>query len=207
MTAEPPGPDGRGPSTAPAAPTAPAIRLAVPADAPGVGRVHVESWQATYPGIVPQPILERMSVERRAAFWREAITRSLDGATDAGERVWVAVGEAGEVAGFASIGPARDDDLPPRTGELYAIYLAPEHWSTGLGRRLHDAAVDDLAVRHDPLVLWVLTDNARARRFYKRAGWMADGSARILDFDGTPIEEIRYRLRVATLTGDVRSAG
>lgn len=206
MSAESPDPGGRRRSTAPAAAAAHRIRLAVPDDAPGIGRVHVASWQATYPGIVPQPILDRMSVERRAAFWREAITRTLDASTDAGERVWVAVGEGGEVAGFASIGPARDDDLAPTAGELYAIYLDPEHWSTGLGRRLHDAAVDDLAVRHDPLVLWVLTDNARARRFYERCGWVADGSARFLDFDGTPIEEIRYRLAVAARPRDDRSA-
>jgi RimJ/RimL family protein N-acetyltransferase len=206
MSEEPRG-RGRGRSTAPAAATPATIRLAVPDDAPGIGRVHVESWRATYPGIVPQPILDRMSVERRAAFWREAITRSLDASTDGGERVWVAVGARGEVAGFASIGSARDDDLPPGAGELFAIYLAPERWSTGLGRRLHDAAVDDLAVRHDLLVLWVLTANARARRFYERAGWVADGRARILDFDGTPIEEMRYRLPAVAWVGEGRSDG
>lgn len=182
------------------------FRLAVPADAPGIAFVHVRSWQATYPGVVPQPVLDRMSVERRAAFWRETIARSLDEGTDAGERVWVAEGPAGDrarerggddaasgIVGFASIGPARDDDLPPGAGELFAIYLRREAWSTGIGRQLFAAAVDDMAVRHEPLVLWVLTDNARARGFYEAAGWRPDGTARILDFDGTPIEEIRYR--------------
>jgi GNAT superfamily N-acetyltransferase len=182
------------------------FRLAVPADAPGIALVHVRSWQASYPGIVPQPILDRMSVERRAAFWRETITRSLDEGTDAGERVWVAERPAGDrarerggddaapgIVGFASIGPARDDDLPPGAGELFAIYLQQAAWSTGIGRRLFAAAVDDMAVRHEPLVLWVLTDNVRARRFYEAAGWRADGTVRVLDFDGTPIEEIRYR--------------
>jgi GNAT superfamily N-acetyltransferase len=170
------------------------IRLAVPEDAPGVARVHVRSWQATYVGIVPQRILDRMSVERREAFWREAIVRSLDDGTDAGERVWVAARLDGAIDGFASVGPARDEDLPPGAGELFAIYLSPDTWSTGMGRRLHDAAVADMAVRHDPLALWVLTANARARRFYERAGWAVDDASRMLDFDGTPIEEIRYRL-------------
>ena len=176
------------------------IRLAVPADAGPIARVHVRSWQATYPRIVPQAILDGLSVERREAYWREAITRGLDDATDAGERVWLAelarsesAEEEPAIVGFASTGPARDDDVPPGSGELHAIYLAPEAWSQGVGRRLFASAVDDLAVRHDPLVLWVLTENARARRFYEAAGWTADGGARTLDFDGTPIEEVRYR--------------
>ena len=169
------------------------IRLAVPDDAEGIAEVHVRSWQATYVGVVPQAVLDQMSVERRAAFWRETVTRSLDDATDAGERVWVAAREGGGVAGFASIGPARDRDLPHGAGELFTIYVAPESLSAGIGRRLLEAAVGDLTVSHDPLVLWVLTDNERARRFYEAAGWHADGAARMLDFDGTQIEEIRYR--------------
>jgi RimJ/RimL family protein N-acetyltransferase len=39
----------------------------------------------------------------------------------------------------------------------------------------------------------VLTDNVRARRFHEAAGWRADGTVRVLDFDGTPIDELRYR--------------
>lgn len=42
-------------------------------------------------------------------------------------------------------------------------------------------------------VLWVLTANEPARRFYARAGFESDGAARDIDFDGTPIEEVRYR--------------
>jgi GNAT superfamily N-acetyltransferase len=176
------------------------IRLAVPDDAHGIALVHVRSWQATYPGIVPQQILDRLSVDRREAFWRETIVRSLDQATDVGERVWVAEGPGGGIDGFASIGPTRDEDLPLKTGELFTIYLVREAWSKGLGRRLLAAAVDDMAVRHDPLVLWVLTANDRARRFYEAAGWRGDGASRTLDFDGTPIEEIRYR-RAGGLAG------
>ena len=43
------------------------------------------------------------------------------------------------------------------------------------------------------IVLWVLTSNTAARGFYEHSGFARDGAARDLDFDGTPIEEIRYR--------------
>ena len=79
-------------------------------------------------------------------------------------------------------------------GEIEAIYLAPEARGTGLGRPLLEAAAAGLArAGFATAVLWVLTANEEARRFYERAGFRPDGAARSLDFDGTPIEEIRYR--------------
>ena len=165
----------------------PIVRPARLDDVEAIASAHVRSWQAAYVGIVPQSILDRLSVERRAAQWREVI------AEDGRERVWVV--DDGRVRGFASIGPARDDDLPQGAGELYAIYLEPEAWSQGLGHSLMGAATQDLIDRQSaPYVLWVLTDNARARRFYEAAGWQPDGVRRELSFDENPIEEVRYRL-------------
>jgi GNAT superfamily N-acetyltransferase len=167
------------------------VRLATSADADAIAVVHVDSWRAAYRGIVPDSILDRLSVERRAAGWRETIDRAGD------ERVWV-VERDGRLVGFAATSPARDDDVPAGTGELAAIYLDPGVWASGLGRQLFVAAVDDLRRRgFGPLVLWVLTANERARHFYEAAGWLPDGTSRMLDFDGTPIEEIRYALDAA----------
>ena len=162
------------------------VREASAADAPAIARIHVASWRATYPGIVPRTVLERLSIERREAYWRET-------AANPGElRVWVAEVDGG-VVGFASGGPCRDDDLGAGTGELHAIYLDPAMWGRGVGRALFRHAVADLRRRgFDPLVLWVLTDNRRGRRFYERQGWRPEGGARRLDFDGTPVEERRY---------------
>ena len=163
------------------------VRGATPADADGIGGVHVRSWQAAYVGLVPQRILDDLSVRQRAGSWRGVIERG------GAERVWV-VEEGARVRGFASVGPARDEDLPAGSGELYAIYLEPEAWSIGLGRQLFATATADLRERgFRPLTLWVLTDNERGRRFYEAAGWRHDGTRRVLDFDGTRIEEIRYR--------------
>jgi ribosomal protein S18 acetylase RimI-like enzyme len=91
------------------------------------------------------------------------------------------------------VGAARDDDATG-LGEVYAIYLAPSALGRGLGRALMDAALAELAAAGlATVVLWVLTANASARRFYERAGFRPDGAVRTLDFDGTPIEEIRCR--------------
>jgi GNAT superfamily N-acetyltransferase len=105
------------------------------------------------------------------------------------------VEEAGCVRGFATTRPGRDDDLPPGAGEVHSIYLAPEAWNRGLGSALLATASDDLRSRgFSPLVLWVIEANAGARRFYERAGWRLDGARQPIDFDGVPVDEVRYRL-------------
>ncbi len=163
------------------------VRRALPEDARAIAEAHVASWRDAYDGIVPRAVLDRLSVERRAAFWRETLG-------DAGG-VDVQVADlAGAVAGFVSAGPARDEDLPPHTGEIHAIYLKREAWSQGIGRELLRAADADLHRRgFGAAVLWVLADNERGRRFYERQGWLPDGATRDLDFDGTHVEELRYR--------------
>lgn len=168
--------------------TAPLVRTAVPGDAPGIAAVHVETWRAAYVGLVPQPILDRLSIDRRLAFWSEHLSSPGD------SRTWVADAD-GRIVGFAGTARPTAADLPQATAELEMIYLLPETWRQGVGRALLRAAVADLVERgFATAILWVFTANDRARRFYEANGWLADGSAQMLDFDGTPVEEIRYRI-------------
>ena len=168
------------------------VRPASPADAPEIARVHVESWRATYPGLIPQSVLNGLSVERRTDFWSRLLQ-------DPGEtRTWV--GELdGRIAGFVGTGLPDDPGVPG--AELKSIYTSPAAQGLGLGRLLLQTAVSDLVERRfSSAILWVLTANARARRFYEAAGWRADGAAQMLDFDGTATEEIRYRIDLAPTT-------
>ena len=162
------------------------VRDAVVDDAATIARIRVDSWRATYAGIVPAPLLEGMDP---AAFAERLVSRL--GSADHG--VLVTQSGHGAIEGFAISGPARDDDVT-EAGEVQAIYLAPEARGRGLGAPLLEAACAGLADRgFGTVVLWVLTANTPARRFYERQGFRLDGAARMLDFDGTPIEEIRYR--------------
>lgn len=75
---------------------------------------------------------------------------------------------------------------------MYALYVAPAWWSTGAGRALMGSALSALATNgYRRAVLWVLADNARARRFYDRAGFGADGGTNILTGLGGVLE-LRY---------------
>jgi tRNA dimethylallyltransferase len=103
--------------------------------------------------------------------WREAIA-------DAGGSVLVAE-RGGRIAGVAA---AKD-------GWLNGLYVVPEEWGNGVADRLHDEALRALAAAGSTTArLWVLEDNARARRFYERRGWRRDGSERVVPFPPHPLD-------------------
>jgi ribosomal protein S18 acetylase RimI-like enzyme len=163
------------------------VRRATAADAPAMGRVHVRAWQATYRGHMPDDYLDGLRPEDRAAFWDGALRR------DDRRGTVLVVERDGEVVGFAAVGPSPD---PEGAGELFAINVDPAHWGTGAGRVLLEAAQEELArLGFAETVLWVLPANARARRFYERAGWASDGTERTLDVLGVTVPEVRYRRR------------
>ena len=82
--------------------------------------------------------------------------------------------------------------LAGQVGEVYALYVAPDWWSTGTGRSLMSCAVAALTeAGYGRAVLWVLEANARARRFYEKAGWAPDGASNTLDGLGGVVE-VRY---------------
>ena len=45
------------------------IRRATRADAAAIGRVHVETWQSSYAGLLPDKALAQMSDVRQSAWW------------------------------------------------------------------------------------------------------------------------------------------
>ena len=164
-----------------------AVRRATAADAPAMGRAHVRAWRAAYRGHMPDDYLDGLRAEDRASHWEATLRR------DDLRGTILVVERAGEVVGFAAVGPSPD---PREAGELFAINLDPDHWGTGAGRALLTAAQAELArLGFAETVLWVLTGNARARRFYGIAGWEADGSERTTEIFGVTVPEVRYRRR------------
>lgn len=79
-------------------------------------------------------------------------------------------------------------------GELYALYVQPSLIGPGIGRTLLEAVHPHAhADGFSLMLLWVLTDNTRARHFYERAGYIADGAVQADNYDGVSVSEVRYR--------------
>jgi ribosomal protein S18 acetylase RimI-like enzyme len=151
-----------------------------------VAALHVDTYRHAYRGIFPDEYLDSLSVDDREAEWRRSIEEQTP-------ELWVAVDEAsGELAGWVAFGKCRDADKPASTGEVWAIYVAPAHWSGGVGRALWSAAQNRLVeLGFSQVTLWCLAGNERAERFYRSAGFVATRSNKF-PLCGSLIEEIRY---------------
>jgi GNAT superfamily N-acetyltransferase len=167
------------------------VRAAVVDDAEAMGGIAQRSWAATYPGIVPDPVLAEWIAEAPEA-WRTALPAVTP---DSPARIWVGERE-GRVLGYATTSPAKDNWLPPPdgAGELTNLYLDPDAIGTGLGRQLFQHAVDDLRERgFDPLVVWAFRDNPLASRFYPKMGLVIDVADHHWVLGGVPCPIVRFR--------------
>ena len=162
------------------------IRKATPDDAGDIAGVHVRSWQEAYAGIVPEAHLRSLDPGRYAERWRAML--------EAGPADHVVTHVAlsdGRVVGFVSYGPSRDEDARRGEREIYSIYLDPGTWGRGVARDLLRTVLSEVG-DHTPMSLWVLADNARARHFYRRHGFVAD-IERTEPVGGADLLEVRYR--------------
>src|SRR5918994_7450569 len=126
------------------------VRRARTEDADTLGALGGRAWRATYPGIVPESVLDEW-IARAPAGWREAFASQ---GTDSPWRAWVAERE-GRILGYATTTVAKSEWLAPPegAGELTNLYLEPDAIGTGAGRALYEHAVEDLRTRgFDPLV-------------------------------------------------------
>jgi GNAT superfamily N-acetyltransferase len=162
------------------------VRAARSEDAASVARVHVRSWQVAYRGLLPDEYLDGLRPEHRMSQY------TFD-SSDPECPLTVVAAEEDVICGFATTGPCRDDD-DLGAGELLALYVDPESWGMGVGRRLIGEARLQLRRQGFTMaVVWVLNGNVRARRFYDLDGWVSDEGVRQEVVWGVPVEESRFR--------------
>lgn len=168
------------------------VMPATPADADAIAGISVRGWQVAYQGLMAADHLAGLSVPRRSATWRQAITAGRD-------HILVAKADDGSMLGFSCCAAARDLDTPPGSAELIALYLDPTAWRQGHGRRLWQASREAMVERQHPSVtVWVLAGNARAISFYQAVGFVVEpGRVKTLIVGGAPIDEQRLQQSLA----------
>jgi len=131
------------------------LRQATMADAVGIWKVRYSVTENTLrPGRISNEDLRR-GLEETGRGW----VIEVDGSIEA-----FAIGNA-------------------QSGNIWALFVAPEEQGRGYGSRLHDVMVDWLREQHVPL-LWLTTGEAtKACGFYEKRGWKrvgvsSDGQAR-----------------------------
>lgn len=167
------------------------LRRAIPDDAPRLAKVHVDSWQAAYHGIVPDAYLQGFTYSKREDAFRRAL--------ESGAEETYLLEDNDRDVGILTIGPCRDADLDSATiGEIWGIYLSPSYWHKGNGRMLVGDAEKILYDRGcREVVLWVLEDNMEARYFYEAMGYHQDGGTKTTEL-GKQLTVIRYARKLSS---------
>jgi len=156
-------------------------------DAKAIAEIHAVAARTAYQGIVPDDQLDALAPATREAKWRQAIEF-------AEPQVQVAV-QGDTVVGFIGYDRSRDPKTPSTTGEIWAVYVHPDHWDKGVGVALWDAAREGLEEEGCTVAtIWVPLRNERALRFFELAGFKREmKTAKTTALGTVKIEEIRLR--------------
>lgn len=149
------------------------VRSAQVEDVAQMAHVHVRCWQETYRGLMLDAVLDDPSLRaNRKKFWTAALTdeRYRENRAAVAER-------EGGLIGIAMSGPPLDAATAwaKQLYVLYVLYVYTADHGTGVGRALLQAVIDPT----ESATLWVADPNPRAQAFYRKHGFVADGTVRV----------------------------
>lgn len=161
------------------------VRPSLTEDAPHLGRIQVAAWRTALAEVLPAEVLTGLEADRFAAAWRTAIASP----PSAKHRMLTAC-DGPQVVGFAALAPAPQ---ARETGEIVALEVDPAHAREGHGSRLLAACTDILrATAASHVRAWAIEgDHARAD-FLSAAGMEPLGIRRVLEVDGTRVNELAW---------------
>jgi ribosomal protein S18 acetylase RimI-like enzyme len=148
------------------------VRAALVEDVAEMARVIVRCWQETYRGLMSDAVLDDPGfVAARERFWTAVLTdeRHRENRVAVAER-------GGELVGVAMSGPPLDAGAA-WAWQLYVLYVHAADHGTGAGPALLEAVLDP----RESAALWVADPNPRAQAFYRKHGFLADGTAQVED--------------------------
>ncbi len=152
-------------------------------DFAAVGFIYEISWKHTYKDILPKGYLESLCGEQ----WAVRLTHT--------GRHSLVVEVDGKVIGTSSYGASRTPEYFGM-GEVYSMYLLPEHMGKGYGKQLMMAVLAGLkAIGYDEIFLWVLEENVGARRFYEKMGFSPSGTVKDETIGGSAVREVLYTVK------------
>lgn len=132
-------------------------------------RAHGRSWRAAYDDILPESLLDAMTVDPTP----EEVEEWADGFKTDDSAVFVAV-VGGTVRGFVETRWGEGNTKPfvgPDEAGVKAIYVHPDWWGEGVGTALLDRGLDALPDGVEAVRLEAFADNDVGARFYEARGF------------------------------------
>lgn len=142
------------------------IRRAVSGDEETLAHIQTESWKAAFCSIIPPGLLAKCTdVERTSAMYRRLLQENR------GNGYILFVGEKPHCIAWWDA--ARDENMAG-FAEIICIHSLKDNWRQGYGSRMMDRLLSDISASgYKKVMLWVFTENERARRFYEANGFHA----------------------------------
>lgn len=152
-----------------------------------ISGIYEQSWKFAYKDIIPQTFLDSIPKGKWVNTFSKGGLESL------------VMTENGKPIGTASFCPSRWDKFK-EYGEIVSIYFLPDHIGKGYGKALFERCITELKVKgFDKVLLWVLEDNTRARRFYKKNGFVCQNEFLEDNIGGKDLREVMYSAVIETL--------
>lgn len=146
--------------------------------------------QKIYRGHIPDAVLDTLSVQKREQKWQDLLDNNI--------KVLV-IEHDNNIIGFASLCPSHDKDTDPKIyGEISAIYLHPDVWYQGLGKKLCTIAISELEkMGFSEVIVWILKENDQARKFYEAMDFNETGHSKLEPYNqDVALNEVRYRKNI-----------
>lgn len=145
-----------------------------------ISNIYESSWKYAYKNIIPQEYLDSIPTGR----WASSIAKN--------GMINLVILESGLIIGTASICKSRWKQYN-EYGEIVSIYFLPEYMGKGFGSRLLKRCIEELKkLGFDRILLWVLEDNIRARKFYEKNGFVCSDEYLNDNIGGKEIMEVMY---------------
>jgi ribosomal protein S18 acetylase RimI-like enzyme len=166
------------------------IRAASTKDVEAIAKIHVDSWEAAFEGLMPEQYIADFSLEKRINEWRSII--------DNKKEVVLVVERSNQVIGFLSY--TNNENRLPKSILLSKLYISPSVYQKGLGTLLLTQLFSTLTgYAIEQVSLYVLDSNISAINFYKKHGFEETGDAVKEDFEGQTITDIEMIKKMAAI--------
>lgn len=147
-----------------------------------ISKIYEISWKYAYQGMISQNYLDNIPKGK----WADSINR-------VGINSLILI-ECDRIIGTASFCESRWEKYNDY-GEIVSLYLLPDYIGKGYGRLLLDKCIEELKqCGFSKVLLWVLEDNHRAKKFYEKNGFISSGVFLDATIGGADVREVLYLL-------------
>lgn len=153
------------------------IRNGIKEDAGKIARLKIDNWRKTYSKIFPEDFLNNLDLTKE----KEKYLNNLK------NKNVIIYEKAEEPIAYCYYG--ENAKFKDYEGEVFALYVENNCQEHGIGTKLLQYAIKDLAKKSKKIFLWCAKENTRAISFYKKNGFKIIGEE-IENIGGKNVEKV-----------------